>query len=155
MRLLALTIVVSFALGIGLASEPRFWGIEIEWGDSIPAGTVYNVKFDSTGRFKAERRSLPIGSNGELTTIVHEDSVGASDRDKLRESVERCIRNINLNKAQGTMVGDGGHVHMYLWDGTVTLAAHLNKLSSNAEGGQDVVALLASLTRRLPEGFIK
>ena len=31
-----------------MASEPPFWGVEIEWGDSIPAGTVYNVKFDTT-----------------------------------------------------------------------------------------------------------
>jgi len=155
MRLLAVSVVVSLAIGIGLAAEPRFWGIEIEWGDSIPMGTVYNVKFDSTGRFKAERRSPPITSEGELTTIVRESSLGASDLAKLRETLERCIRSINLNKAQGTMGGDGGHVRLYLWDGTVALAADLNKLRTYGEGGDEVTALLASIRKRLPEDFIK
>jgi hypothetical protein len=78
-----------------------------------------------------------------------------ADITPIHNLLERAIQGVNLDRAQGSMIGDGGYVHLYLWEGTVAIAAHMNKLGSTAEQGADVRSLIADLSRRFPEGFIK
>jgi hypothetical protein len=155
MRSIATVALVLLAATAVHAGPTREWSVEVEWGDSIPAGTVYNVKVDNTGHFKAERKGMPITPDGKLTAVVHELTLSKAECESVRAAVERIIRGADLFKAQGSMGGDGGHVYLYVWDGTVALAAQLVRLSTLSEGGTDTERLLADLSRRFPAGFVK
>ena len=87
MRAMAAVTIFLLAATAATAGPTRKWGVEIEWGDSIPAGTVYNVKCESDGHFKAERRGLPFVANG-LTTVVHETTLPELERGNVPASVE-------------------------------------------------------------------
>lgn len=137
-----------------LAPPPREWNAEVEWGSGMPAGTTYNVKFDRSGRMKAERRGLPIVTGGKLTTVVHDVTLATADVASLHELVERGIRGVDLSSAQGSMI-DGRYVRLYLWEGTVVIAAHLNSLGTEKEQGSEVTRLISDVSRRLPEGFVR
>jgi len=153
MRFFATAMLGVFAWSTALGAPPRAWRVEVEWGDSIPAGTGYKVAVTGDGTLSAERSGLPFTADGKLTTVSHKLSLSVDEAVSFREAVERCIRSVDLTKAQGAMAGDGGYVHLYLWDGTVALAAKLERLISDANAGEPTEALIRKIKSRLPAGF--
>jgi hypothetical protein len=132
----------------------RPWSIELEWGDSIPGGTVYSVTIGSTGKLHAERKGLPITSKG-LTVTTYERTLPDASAAGIRAAGETFIRQLDLDKTQGHMAGDGGFASVYVWDGSVTLGARLSLLKSREEAGKEWNNLLSTVTESLPKDFIR
>jgi hypothetical protein len=150
--------VVSAAI-VGLlfsavAGAARPWSIEFEWGDSIPGGTVYNVTISSAGKLHAERKGLPFTSQG-LTVATYERTAPDEAAAAIRSAAETFIRQLDFDKVQGRMAGDGGFASVYIWDGSATLGARLGLLRSRAESGKEWNDLLAMVTQLLPKDFIR
>jgi hypothetical protein len=137
---------------IGRAARP--WSVRIEWGSSIPAGTVYVVTIDGDGRLHAERKGLPFTSTG-LTTATCDRQLRSGAAIGIRAAAEQFIRQLDFDKMQGHMVGDGGYASVQIWDGSANLTARFNLLQSSDEAGQQWNVLLSMVTQTLPPGFVR
>ncbi len=151
MRFLALAALV---LGGSLGASAAPWSLELKWGDSIPAGTVYSIRLESTGELQAERTGLPFTDQG-LTVVRHSQKLSADAAAAILAAAERAVRGSDPEKTQGRMVGDGGFASLQIWVGTASRGAGLSHLSSLDEAGSAWRALFSRLEETLPDGFIK
>jgi len=152
MKVLGFFIIALASLSAAVAAPPRSWHIEVKWGDSIPAGTVFDVRVDSSGAVKGERKGLPFAPGGKLTTKVLESALSPARAEAIRAAVEEAIRSVNIDNVQGGMVGDGGFMQIYLWDGTVALALQVNRLSEYPDPTTKLGVLLNEVEPLAPSG---
>jgi len=152
MRILGFLIIALASLSAAFAAPPRPWHIEVKWGDSIPAGTVFDVRVDSSGTVKGERKGLPFTQGGKLSTNVLESALSPAQAEAIRVAVEEAIRSVNLKEVQGSMAGDGGFMQIYLWDGTVALALQVNRLSEYPDPKSKLGILLGKVEPLAPSG---
>ena len=101
--------------------------MQVEWGASIPAGTVYMVEIDNAGKLRAERKGLPITPEG-LTVATYQRTLPAKAVSEIRAAAEKFIRQLDFDTIQGRMVSDGGFASVEIWDGSATLSARLGLL---------------------------
>jgi hypothetical protein len=66
--------------------------------------------------------------------------------------VEEAIRSVNIDNVQGGMVGDGGFMQIYLWDGTAALALQVNRLSEYPDPTTKLGVLLNEVEPLAPSG---
>ena len=149
------TAVAALCLSLGaFGHAARPWNIQVEWGDSTPAGTVYVVMLDNNGKLHAVRKGLPFTDEG-LSTLTFDRTLTSAAVARIRTSAEQFIRQLDFDKAQGHMVGDGGYAVVKIWDGSASLAARLNLLMTREEAGKPWNTLLSMVTETLPPGFVK
>jgi hypothetical protein len=146
---MTVTAAVFACLAVAAAAVP--WHLQLEWGDTIPGGTVYTVSLDDAGKLHAERSGMPFTDTG-LMVVRHEAEVSIADADAMRAAAQAVIRQWKRPQ-EGHMVGDGGRVHVRLTVGGVATSARAIRLRSAAEGGEALGALLAGVKRLLPAGF--
>lgn len=153
MKVLGFLIIIALAsLSVAVAAPPRPWHIEVKWGDSIPAGTVFDVRIDSSGVVKGERHGLPFAEGGKLSTNALESALPPAQSEAIRVAVEEAIRSVNIDNVQGGMVGDGGFMQIYLWDGTVALSLQVNRLTEYPDPTTKLGILLNKVEPLAPSG---
>ena len=146
--------ILSIALSGLLSASAADWSLQLKWGDSIPAGTVYSITLESTGELQAERAGLPFTDEG-LTVVRHRRQLSAEAAAAILDAAVHAVRSSDLDKTQGQMPGDGGFASVQVQKGTVSLGLGLSHLSSSAEAGDAWHRLLARVRESLPRGFVK
>lgn len=152
MKILAFLVIACASMSAAVAGPPSSWRVEVKWGDSIPAGTVFGVRVDNSGVVKGERKGLPFVQGGKLSTSVLESTLSPAQAEAIRVAVEEAIRSVNIKDVQGGMAGDGGFMQIYLWDGTVALALQVNGLSEYPDPKSKLGMLLNKVEALAPPG---
>lgn len=150
MKVFTFLIIAFASLSAAVGAPAPSWHVEVKWGDSIPAGTVFDVRVDDSGAVRGERKGLPFRKGGKLSTNVLESKLPPAEAEAIRLAVQEAIRSVNINKVQGSMVGDGGFMQIYLWDGTVALALQLNRLSKDPDPTTKLGSLLTKIKQLAP-----
>jgi hypothetical protein len=154
MRSWVVSVAVACVMFSVVANAHGDWTMRIQWGDSIPGGTVYTVTIDNAGKLQAERKGLPFTADG-LTVTAYERTIPDESAAGLRSAGERFIRQLDFEKLQGRMSGDGGSAFVDISDGSATFGARLGRLSSREEGGKEWNDLFSMVKPLLPKDFIR